>query len=137
VKLIFALLTVVLIACTNPVQTNEALWKSKNIVNYTFTFQRGCFCPPEISKPTVLTVKNGLLTSAVYADGSGNALLTYFTDIAPLEKLFRNIEGAQSAGYAVTVAYDGTYGFPSSINASKNIPDASYTFTVTDFKPAP
>jgi hypothetical protein len=137
VKLVFALLTVVLIACTNPVQTNEALWKSKNIVNYTFTFQRGCFCPPEISKPTVLTVKNGALTSAVYADGSGNALLTYFTDAAPLEKLFLNIEGAQKDGYAVTVVYDATYGFPSSINASKNIPDASYTFTVTDFKPAP
>ncbi len=133
----FALLTVFFIACTNPVQTNEGLWKSKNIVNYTFTFQRGCFCPPEISKPTVLTVKNGVLTSAVYADGSGSALLTYFTDVAPLDKLFREIEGAQKDGYAVTVVYDATYGFPSSINASKNIPDASYTFTVTDFKPAP
>jgi Family of unknown function (DUF6174) len=136
-RLFFALLTVVLVACSNPIQTSESLWKSKNIVNYTFTFQRSCFCPPEISKPTVLTVKNGVLTSAVYADGNGNALLTYFTDVAPLEKLFRNIEGAQSGGYAVTVVYDATYGFPSSINASKNIPDASYTLTVTDFKPAP
>jgi Family of unknown function (DUF6174) len=134
---VLAVLAVVLIACTNPVQTNESLWKSKNIVNYAFTFQRSCFCPPEISKPTVLTVKNGVLTSAVYADGSGGAALTLFTDVAPLEKLFREIENAQKDGYAVTVVYDVTYGFPSSVSASKNIPDASYTFTVTDFKSAP
>jgi Family of unknown function (DUF6174) len=137
-KLVFALLTVVLIACTNPVQTNESVWKSKNIVNYSFTFQRSCLCPPETAELTVLTVKNGVLTSAVYANGSGSALLAYFTDVAPLEKLFRYIESAQKGGYAVTVAYDATYGFPSKIHTERSdISDANYTFTITDFKPAP
>lgn len=134
---ILAFLTVFVVACSNPTQTNEALWKSKNILNYVFTFQRSCFCAPDAAKPTVLEVKNGVLTSANYADGSGSASLTLFTDVAPLEKLFLNIQNAQSNGYTVTVVYDATYGFPSSINASKNVPDASYVYTVTDFKPLP
>ena len=129
-------LLALLVACPNPAQTNRALWSSRNLSAYSYTFQRSCFCAPDSVKPTVLEIKNGALVSANYADGSGSASLTVFTDAAPIEKLFENIENAQSNGYDVQAVYDPTYGFPSSINAAKNVPDASYVYTVTNFAPA-
>lgn len=131
----FVWLMVFVVACPNVVRTNEALWASKKPAHYAFTFRRSCFCAPPATKAVVLEVRDSALLSATYADGSGSAALSLFADVAPLEKLFGTIERAQSNGYDVKVVYDASYGFPSKIEASKNVPDASYTFTVTAFSP--
>jgi hypothetical protein len=131
-----ALLTVFLMACPSPVQINEALWKSRNIVNYEFTFRRLCFCPPEVVKPVVLEVRAGMLVGVRFADGSSGAVVAHYQRFAPLEKIFREIENVQRSGGSVTAMFDPTYGFPTNLSADP-VPgtvDDEFVYTITDFK---
>ena len=135
-KRFLMLLTALLVACPGPAQINEALWQSKNIVNYEYTFRQLCFCPPEVVKAVILEVRAGSLVSARFADGSSGAVVTNYQRFAPLEKIFREIENVQRSGGSVKATFDPTYGFPTNVSADP-VPgavDDEFVYTVTDFK---
>jgi hypothetical protein len=64
---VFALVLVV--ACGQPSQplaaaqaqldTHRQRWEAVGLIDYRFTFNRTCFCPPEFSPTVTTTVKKG------------------------------------------------------------------------------
>ena len=101
---------------------NHSKWISKNIKNYQYTFNWGCFCPPEHNKPVVISVRNGVLASIKYADGSGMVDKTRYTNYRTIEGLFEFLQDAiNRKAYRIEVSYDASLGYPSSASIDYDV----------------
>ncbi|HEV8486774.1 MAG TPA: DUF6174 domain-containing protein [Blastocatellia bacterium] len=114
-------------------QLNEShkKWVSKNIKDYQFTFDWGCFCPPEHNKPVIISVRSGVLTSVKYADGSGAVDKTKYTRYRTIEGLFEFMQDAiNRKAYKIEVSYDATLGYPTfaSIDYNEKVSDEEMSF---------
>src|ERR1044071_415680 len=43
-------------------------WRSDGLDNYSYRYERSCFCPPEIVRPVIIIVRNDAVDSVFYAD---------------------------------------------------------------------
>jgi len=74
----------------------QALWASRRLTDYSYTYRRLCFCP--VTAPVRVTVRGG---SPVEAGRPR------------IEDLFREIESAlDRAAHEVEATYDPTFGYP-------------------------
>jgi len=84
-------------------------WGFHGYDDYKFTISRSCFCPPEVTGPFLVTVRDGDVVSATRA---GQPLAPSVT-VPSVEHVFDEIGAAYAAGAAsVRVSYDGTTGHP-------------------------
>jgi len=143
--LIILLLVVLLTSCSSQnreaYEKNLALWKSKPVQHYRFNLKIGCMCPWSGMMPVTVEVQNGEMLTMVASNGGD---ITPFQDTfrprGTVEGLFDTVYAAMSRGaYSLTVQYDGTYGFPTSIvvNPSKAIMDDETGYYVTNFEVLP
>lgn len=141
-KPVLALLTVLVVngaSAANQAVANEfeTLWKSKRISSYAYTLQRGmCMCPAQERKAVVYEVRNGILKSARYLDGSGDVKINpQHPGAGTIEELFRLIERTRTVKFSVSAEYDPVHGFPTVITAwIPNAHDAGFRYTVTNFR---
>lgn len=113
-------------------------FREKQINNYKFNFNWGCFCPPDYSREVTIFVKDNLITKII--DTNTNEIVingevaTYYT----LEDLFNYISEAKEIHNAeeISVKYDYEYNFISSgyIDYIKEAVDDEMGFSVRDFE---
>ena len=139
------LLAVAVAACSSPFGPDEARhlasaraqWNERSFPDYAFEARHGCFCTPEQVGPVRITVRQGSIESVTLVE-TGEAVdpANWFT----IEELFDRIPlWAKGDGVDdVTVEYDPTLGFPSSIEVryEEGILDAGDIYTVSNVGPA-
>lgn len=118
---------------------NREKWQSQGIEDYTFTLERSCFCPEEVTKPVEITVRNGEVVAAKFADSGENLPLDHF-NVMTIDSLFDVIEREiNEKSASVNVQYDEATGRPVSIfvDQFKGAVDDEYGLTVSDFSTNP
>ena len=106
-------------------------WASKNIKDYQYTFNWGCFCPPEHNKPVIILVRNGVLSGVKYADGSGAVDKAKYASYRTIEGLFEFLQDAiNRKAYRIEVSYDANLGYPTlaSIDYDQRVSDEEMSF---------
>ena len=110
---------------------SQKRWASKGTRDYQYTFNWGCFCPPEHNKSVIISVRNGVLASIKYADGSGPVDKTKYARYRTIEGLFEFIQDAiNKKAYKIEVSYDANLGYPTfaSIDYNEKVSDEEMSF---------
>jgi hypothetical protein len=114
--------------------TNRALWLSKGITDYRFTYQESCFCSPE--EKIQIIVKDRLLDSAVYSPSNVPVTNERLQDVKTLPEYFAVIQSAiDDDALSVVVDYDADYGFATriSIDPDESMIDGGVVYTLGEF----
>ncbi|MCI5124729.1 MAG: hypothetical protein D3925_09690 [Candidatus Electrothrix sp. AR5] len=121
----------------NPVQAelnkNMELWRHSNISNYTYTYKKNCFCPPE--EAILITVSNGQVTAASYSPSGTSLPPEKLNSLMTIDKLFQVIQGAITQQYdRLEVTYNATLGYPENImtNPNEQATDLGRSYTVSN-----
>jgi len=103
--------------------------------SYELTMTVKCFCPPDITRPVRVTVRDGSVVSRHYAD-DGTPYLSRFTP-PTVDELFEVISRATQAGAHVEATYDPTYGHPRAvfIDGSPRVADDETWYALSPLRP--
>lgn len=110
-------------------------WESRSPATYSFVFQRSCFCGTEFLQAVRITVADGTVVSAVFAD-DGTPIQTPLPEVPTIPDLFDEIEAAIAArADRMDVTYDEGYGYPVdvSIDFIVQAVDDEMFFQVSEF----
>jgi hypothetical protein len=144
-KFILLSLTLMLMACSaggaSEFDKNKATWDNANISNYRYTLGVSCFCPFMEDMPVTVEVQNDQVVSITSVkgttiDSTNEQIYPFVESYTTIDKLFEQLKSAQADADEVTVAYDPTYGFPTSIaidHIKEAIDDEMY-LTVENFE---
>ena len=128
-------------ACGRPTGPADALymartrWARLGPADYTYTIHRSCECLPEMSGPTVVTVRHGTVTSRSYVNSGAAVGSTYAAQVPTVEGLFEIIErGIQDGVRPLSARYDAELGYPTRFSIGDPATDAPL-YTVSDFRP--
>lgn len=121
----------------------EAQWKARPFADYTYEIQILCFCPPEITRWTRVTVQNGAVTDVEAVEPDPNYPITNTQYWEPIDSLFvdlrRTMTEKSSHGYleALNVEYDPDLGYPTRIEyrAKANVIDGGSEFLLRNVTP--
>ncbi len=116
---------------------SQQRWAAQHVANYRYSLQTRCFCPPEITQPVVIEVRNGVATSVIGTTVGGRVNTEHFSRYNTIEKLFAVIQDAIDKHAAViAVNYDATFGYPTSINIDFDTRaiDDEISFTTDSFE---
>jgi hypothetical protein len=108
-----------LISCIAIPSTLEGrtLWNSKNLSSYSYTLQRSCFCPLEITRAMRLEVRNGSLVSIKYGDSGADVAENLRPNVFKIEAFFDLIDSTLAKGGTVgKLSFDATFGYPTQMN---------------------
>jgi Family of unknown function (DUF6174) len=113
------------------------LWTSKNLSTYSYTLQRSCFCPLEITKAMRLEVRDGALTSVKYVDSGADVPANFRPNIFKIEAFFDLIDSTRAKGGTVeNLSFDAALGYPNQMNLDPiplAVDDESY-YKLSDLK---
>jgi hypothetical protein len=115
---------------------NQTLWESAGIENYEFVYRRICFCPPEISTPVSIEVRDGEVWSVAYRDSEVHLDPPDTTAFPTIPNLFVTLLNADEVGaHKMTFAFDPEFGFllTADIDYKANTIDEKQAFRVTEF----
>ncbi|WP_107669726.1 DUF6174 domain-containing protein [Cyanothece sp. BG0011] len=110
---------------------NYQLWRSQQLKNYQYIYQKRCFCPLPTNEPLKVSVKNDKITQVVNLNN--NQVITDLTLANTIEELFNIIEeGIQRNADELLITYDPTLGYPTrvAIDYQKILADDEITYTV-------
>ena len=113
----------------------EALWKSKRIYNYGYTYTNLGSNNQHIVYPWSVTVRNQV--QATGKDGNGNQILWKSNGPQTMDELFSRIRKAFHDGVKIIeVDYNPSTGHPTSIYIvyNANTPDATYDARISNFR---
>ena len=112
-------------------------WQTSNVDDYTFRFERICFCPREWTNLGTVSVVGGQLES-VQDRVSGDLLDPAF--YLSVDQLFDEVQAAiDSDAYEIAVQYDNIFGYPTSIDVDfvELAIDEEVSFRVSDLRLVP
>ncbi len=120
----------------------EARWKDRSFANYTFETRIVCFCAPQVTVWTLVTVEEGKVTAAVPVEQDSLYMPPMLELWQPIDSLFAMIKGALRDGSylkAINVAFDEQWGYPTRIDfiSKPEILDAGSTHYVRNLIPKP
>jgi len=97
-------------------EVNLQKWQGSGIKNYSYTFQRSCFCPRDETREVITNVRNGHVTHSQFKD-SGLSLTEDLTkNQLSINDLFSIIDTAiDNHTNIIKVSYDDKTGQPTSI----------------------
>jgi hypothetical protein len=144
-KIILLALSLILAACTavstpSEFEKNQGLWENANISHYRYTLSLSCFCAFMDDMPLTVEVQDDKVVSITSGKGavidSTNPSYEIFQNYVPMENLFAQLKSALEEADEVTVGYDATYGFPTSIaiDQVKEATDDELWITVENFE---
>jgi len=120
----------------NRLQEARARWADAGLLDYSFMYQRTCFCLPEYLGPFAIEVSGGVVDSAYFANDAFAGAPEGKFDTIP--EMFDRIEKAiDRPVYKLDVTYDTTYGFPTElfIDGESMIADDEIGYSVFSFIP--
>ncbi|HIO92785.1 MAG TPA: META domain-containing protein [Leucothrix mucor] len=95
---------------------NKQKWDESGIKNYSYEFQRSCFCLPDYTRPIKTTVEDGQVTSSNYLNGDKESVSDEFSDNKQsINGLFDIIQKAIKNDRQVEVTYDSKTGMPTKV----------------------
>ena len=95
---------------------NSQKWTDSGIKNYSYEFQRACFCLPDYTRPIKTTVENGEVKSSNYLNGQQESVDDQFKENKQtVNGLFDIIQNAIDKGRQLEVTYDSKTGMPTKI----------------------
>lgn len=115
----------------------RARWERTRPADYSFTLATSCECLTEITKPVVVVVRDGVVTSRTYVQG-GEAVDPRWASYFPsIDGLFTKIDDAATRADRLDADYDGRYGYPQriSIDYDTRMVDDEISLRVSDFHP--
>ncbi len=117
---------------------NRAKWASSGIDNYQYRLQRSCFCPEDARRPVDLSVQNGQIVDAHYADTGESLPPGAQANRLSVNDLFDLIDNAiQGQADRVEVSYDPQTGYPRDIyiDYSEQMADEEVAITASGLQP--
>ncbi len=146
-KIILLTLSLILAACSaaspsgSEFDQNKAIWDNANISHYRYTLFVSCFCVFVEDMPVTIEVENDQVVSitsvkGTVIDASNTVLYPVVQPYATIDDLFEKLKSAQAEAEEVTVVYDTTYGYPTSITIDyiKQAADDELYLTVESFE---
>jgi hypothetical protein len=149
-KIILLTLSLLLAACSfgaaagSEFDQNKATWDNANISHYRYTLSVSCFCAFMDEMPVTIEVENDQVVSITSVKGtvidSSNTLV--YPAVEPyttIDAMFEQLKTAQAEAEEITVVYDPTYGYPSSIAIDyiKQAADDELYLTIENFEVLP
>jgi hypothetical protein len=118
-----ALAVIAVVACsdsTAPVSATladltaaKSRWAASAPASYQYTFSRSCFCGPESARLVVVTVRNGVVESARYADTGALLAPAQAAAYPTIEGVFALVDDALARhADSITAEYDAARGYP-------------------------
>ncbi len=146
-KFILLTLSLLLAACsfgsasTSEFDQNKATWDNANISHYRYTLSISCFCAFMDEMPVTIEVENDQVVSItsvkdVVIDPTDTLVYPVVEPYATIDDLFEQLKSALAEAEEITVVYDTTYGYPSSINIDyiKQAADDELYLTIESFE---
>ncbi len=99
---------------------NRSRWTSHRITFYEYEFQNSCFCGPEVTQPTILSVENGEVVALRNADTGATLEPRENGSYPTIEELFDTVLAGLEGADSVVAEYDEERGFPTSIYVDWN-----------------
>lgn len=121
----------------------EAQWRARSFGDYSYEIRILCFCPPEITQWTRVTVRDGAVTAAEAVDLNPAYPITTLQYWEPIDSLFvdlrRTMTDRASQTYldAIVAEYDPELGYPTNIEyrAKANVMDGGSQFLLRNVRP--
>lgn len=121
----------------------EARWKARPFGDYSYEIRILCFCPPEISQWTRVTVRDGAVGTAEAVDPNPEYPITTLQYWGPIDSIFldlrRTMTDRASHTYfdAIVAEYDPQLGYPTNIEyrAKANVADGGSQFLLRNVRP--
>lgn len=121
----------------------EAQWRARSFGDYSYEIRILCFCPPEITQWTRVTVRDGAVTAAEAVDPNPAYPITTLQYWEPIDSLFvdlrRTMTDRASQTYldAIVAEYDPDLGYPTNIEyrAKANVMDGGSQFLLRNVRP--
>jgi hypothetical protein len=146
-KILFVLLAVLVTGCASLVGqasgevSEQDKWQDANISHYRYELGISCFCIFAQDMPLVIEVQDGEVVSMEYKSGKeiDPAFLEQFQRFDTIDKIFAELEKAQSEAERVEVTYDETHSFPTQITIDQAIQaaDDELYLTISNFEVLP
>ena len=142
---LFLVLAIFLSACggRTAFQQNRERWEGQNVNHYRYTIVLGCFCPFAGAEVTY-EVLNGQVVDesvkpAVDRPDDPARISEFYQPYNTIEKVFNYVGRSFDEADETTVAYDPTYGFPTSVSVDriKQAMDDEMYLTLSDFEVLP
>jgi hypothetical protein len=131
------------LACDAQNEIKESLnrhrqqWASQEISSYRYQLRVNCFCPPEITDPVIVEVRDGATISVSYAATGRPAESRYFEKYDSVDELFLVIDDALGRRAAeISVTYDEKLSLPTRIYIDfvKQAIDDEIAYDVSEFE---
>jgi hypothetical protein len=149
-KFILLALSLILAACSfgaasgSEFDQNKATWDNANISHYRYTLSVSCFCAFMDEMPVTIEVENDQVVSitsvkGTVIDSSNTMVYPAVEPYTTIDAMFEQLKTAQAEAEEITVAYDPTYGYPSSIAIDyiKQAADDELYLTIENFEVLP
>jgi hypothetical protein len=147
-KILFVLLAILMTGCASLIgqasgnaNNDQEKWQDASISHYRYELAISCFCIFSQDMPLVIEVKDGQVVSLEYKSGKeiDPALLGQFQRYDTIDKVFAELEKAQSDAEKVEVTYDEKYGFPTqiTIDQAQMAADDELYLTISNFEVLP
>ena len=108
---------------------HRSRWDAAGIVDYEYMFRRACECTGSVTRPMRVEVRGGSVAGATYRDTGESA--TNATGYPTVDDLFDLIDDAIDRGaQGLTVAYDGSLGYPTEISIDYDVEVADDEITI-------
>ena len=121
----------------------EARWKARPFADYSYEVRVLCFCPPEITEWTRVTVRGGVVTSAEAVEPDPSFPISTLRYWVPIDSLFVDLRltmtdrALRTYLDAIVVDYDPELGYPTNIEyrAKTNVLDGGSQFLLRNVLP--
>ena len=113
------------------VESARARWVTQSMQNYSYDFQRMCFCVEEAREPVTVQVRNGAVTGVTSRTTGISMLQTENLTWYTMEELLDMIAEAQRDGQEVVVDYDSR-GYPMIIEIGSLAADAGVRYEIAN-----
>ena len=123
-KIIFIVLALVLVACggggtSSEFDQNATKWNDAGVSHYRMQVGVSCFCPFAEINPITVEVRDNQVVSMMGANGveilDTDPLYATLMTYATVDNLFTWSGEALASADEIEIAYDATYGFPTSV----------------------
>ncbi len=95
---------------------NRSAWESLAYADYDFRLQISCFCPPEITQPVRVAVRDDVIASLTYVVTDDPVPAQHRGVFLTVDGLFDRIQDAIDGGAdSITVVFDPELFYPTSI----------------------